>query len=204
MKLYLASNNEHKRQEFKEFFKDYEIILPKDEGIDFDVDETGKSYVENALLKAEALYSIIRKPCIADDSGLSVKALDGGPGIYSARYGSDKGLKTDKEKYEYLLKNMEDVEDRSAKFICAMVLIVDENDKYVVEKSVKGYITKEPTGSGGFGYDPVFFNIEANEVGGNLTTREKNTYSHRAKAAFFINSILEKEKIRICKEMNKN
>ena len=99
---------------------------------------------------------------------------------------------------------MEDVEDRSAKFICAMVLIVDENDKYVVEKSVKGYITKEPTGSLGFGYDPVFFNIEANEVGGNLTTREKNTYSHRAKAAFFINSILEKEKIRICKEMNKN
>ncbi len=204
MKLYLASNNEHKRKEFREFFKDYEIVLPKDEGLDFDPEETGSTFIENALIKAEALYALVHKPCIADDSGLCVKAFGGKPGIHTARYGEEGGKKlNDREKYELLLKNMEGIEDRSAEFVCTMVLIVDEHNKYVVEKSCRGHIVEKAEGSHGFGYDPVFFNEEAMDVSANLTIEEKNTYSHRAKAAFQMNSILEKEKERICSEMSR-
>ena len=204
MKLYLASNNEHKREEFEELFPEFEIILPKDEGFDFDPVEDGSSFIENALIKAEALYSLIRKPCIADDSGLCVDAFGGKPGIHTARYGEEGGKKlTDKEKYTLLLKNMEGNKDRKAEFICTMVLIVDEYNKYVVEKSVKGEIVEKAEGENGFGYDPVFYNAEAMDVSANLSKEEKNTYSHRAKAANAIKKILEMEKENIWREMNR-
>lgn len=204
MKLYLASNNEHKRREFEELLPEYEIILPKDEGYEFNPVEDGKSFIENALIKAEELYRIIGKPCIADDSGLCVDAFGGKPGIHTARYGEEGGRRlTDKEKYTLLLKNMEGLEDRKARFVCTMVLIVDEHNKYVVEKSVEGRIVREAEGEGGFGYDPVFYNEEAMAVSANLTVEEKNTYSHRAKAANAIKKILEMEKETIWKEMNR-
>lgn len=204
MKLYLASNNEHKRAEFKELFPEYEIILPKDEKIEFDPVEDGSSFIENALIKAEALYSMVKKPCIADDSGLCVNAFGGKPGIHTARYGEEGGRKlSDKEKYTLLLKNMEGIDDRSAEFVCTIALIVDEHDKYVIERSVKGHIVKEAEGVNGFGYDPVFYNDEAGAVSANLTRKEKNTYSHRAKAALEIKEILDREKDRIWKETNR-
>lgn len=205
MKLYLASNNEHKRAEFEELLPGYEIILPKDEGLDFDPDENGASFIENALIKAESLYALIKKPCIADDSGLCVNAFGGKPGIHTARYGEEGGKKlSDREKYMLLLKNMEGIRDRRASFVCTMALIIDEHTKYVVEKSVKGHITEKAEGENGFGYDPVFYNDEAQEVSALLSRREKNTFSHRAKAACVIKEILDKEHDAIWKEMNRN
>ncbi len=201
MRLYLASNNEHKRKEFKEILSGYEIILPKDDGIAFDPVEDGSSYIENALIKAEALYSIVRMPVIADDSGLSVEALGKEPGIHTARYGEDCGKKlSDKEKYTLLLKNMEGRENRNAEFICAIAVIIDNNNKYVVQKSVKGSIVHKAEGENGFGYDPVFFNDEAMKVSALLSAAEKNTFSHRAKAGLAVKEILDKEKERIWKE----
>lgn len=204
MRLYLASNNEHKREEFSLLFPDYEIVLPKDEGLIFDPVEDGSSFIENALIKAEALYDLIGMPCIADDSGLCVKAFGGKPGIHTARYGEEGGNKlSDREKYTLLLKNMEGIKERDAEFVCTMVLIVDKHNKYVVEKSVKGHITEKAEGLNGFGYDPVFYNDEALNVSALLSSEEKNTFSHRAKAAAAIKEILEKEKDAIWREMNR-
>lgn len=204
MKLYLASNNEHKRKEFEELLNDYEIVLPKDEGIEFDPVEDGSSFIENAMIKAEALYSLVKKPCIADDSGLCVDAFNGKPGIHTARYGEEGGRKlSDKEKYTLLVKNMKGIENRRAHFVCTIVLIIDEYNKYIVEKSVDGHIVETPEGENGFGYDPVFYNDEAMDISANLTPEEKNTYSHRAKAARAVKEILDKEKENIWKEVNR-
>ena len=120
MKIMMATNNRNKLRELSEIVPEHEFVLPADEGIDFDFDETGASYLENSLGKALALHRIVKMPVIADDSGLSVPALGGEPGIYSARYGSENGAKlTDSERNSYLLEKMKEITDRKA-FFCML------------------------------------------------------------------------------------
>jgi len=196
MKLYFASGNEHKKKEMSRLLGGFSLTLPKEEGIVFDPDENGSTFIENAIIKAKALYSIVKEPVLSDDSGLCVKALSGMPGIHTARYGEEELKKklTDKEKYMFLLKNMENVEDRSATFVCAICLYLSPERIYVIQEECKGKIALEPVnGDGGFGYDPVFFNDEAGKIVSTLKEGEKDLYSHRGKAARIIKLLLDKE-----------
>ncbi|MGL1890362.1 MAG: RdgB/HAM1 family non-canonical purine NTP pyrophosphatase [Spirochaetaceae bacterium] len=194
MKILLASGNAHKKEELNKILSGHTLILPKDLGIKMDVDETGNTYLDNALLKAEALYELSGgMPVLSDDSGISVEFLDGKPGIHSARYGTDElGRElTDEEKYIYLLKNMEKATNRKAAFICCMVLILDKNRIFSVQESFEGEVTLEAYGKGGFGYDPVFYVPEFKKTAAELTDEEKNKVSHRGKAGATLNKLLE-------------
>lgn len=195
MKLYFASGNEHKKKEMSRLLGGYTLILPNDEGIEFDPAETGNDFISNAVIKAEALYSIVHQPVIADDSGLMVKALGGQPGIHTARYGEEKkGRKlSDKEKYMLLLENMEGIEDRSAVFVTALCLILSDERRYIIQESCEGRIVEKPSGVNGFGYDPVFFINEANMISAELPEGDKDIYSHRGKAARLMKMLLDKE-----------
>ena len=191
-KIYFASGNDHKRKEIEALFPSYEIVLPKDEGIEFNPVEDGMSFVENASIKAKALWDIVHAPTLADDSGLSVDALSGRPGIYSARYGEKDGKRLeDSERNKLLLSELRDVQDRSAHFVSALVFIFDENRTYSIEERVDGKIAYVPSGSHGFGYDPIFIidGIERNMA--ELSDEEKNIYSHRAKSSALMNIIMK-------------
>lgn len=195
MQIYFASNNDHKRIEMARLLGGHSLILPKDVGIAFDPEETGSSYIENAMIKAEALYSIVHSPVLSDDSGLSVKALGGQPGVHTARYGNDQADHelSARERYMFLLKNMEGVKDRSAVFTTALCLILDENRKYIIQESCEGAIALAPSGTSGFGYDPVFWIKEAGIISAELPEGDKDRYSHRGKAARAMAMLLERE-----------
>lgn len=196
MKLYFASGNDHKKKEMSRLLGGFELILPKEEGIAFDPDENGETFIDNALIKAKALYSIVHQPVLSDDSGLCVKALGGKPGIHTARYGEEEmGRKlSDREKYMYLLENMKQEENREAVFACAVCLYLSPTRIYVIQEESRGSIALTPSdGNGGFGYDPVFYNDEAGCVVATLEEGEKDRYSHRGKAARIIRELLEKE-----------
>ncbi len=194
MKIYFASGNKHKKTEMMRLLGGIELVLPSEEGIEFDVEENGKTFIENAIIKAEALYEIVKAPVIADDSGLSVNALNGAPGLFTARYGEDVlGRKLNsEEKYMYLIKNMEGIEDRRAEFICALCFIASPNRRYVIQEIAKGSIATAPSGVNGFGYDPVFFNDEAGMISAELPEGDKDLYSHRGKAARIMKDIIQK------------
>lgn len=192
MKIYLASGNHHKKVEMSRLLGGIELVLPSEEGIEFDVEENGKTFVENAIIKAEALYDIVKAPVIADDSGLMVDALGGAPGLHTARYGEDvfgRTLST-KEKYMYLLENMKGIEDRSAQFVCALCFILAPNRRYIIQEIAEGSIATAPSGSTGFGYDPVFYNNEAGMISAELPEGDKDLYSHRGKAARILEKII--------------
>ena len=195
MKLYFASGNDHKRKELSRLLGGYELTLPKDEGIDFDPEETGSTFIENAVIKAEALYSIVHAPVIADDSGLSVDALGGAPGIHTARYGEEEaGRKlSDREKYMLLLRNMEGAEDRNAHFTTALCLILSKDRRIIIQETCEGSIALAPSGTNGFGYDPVFVIKEAGMISADLPEGDKDKYSHRGKAARLTKLILDRE-----------
>lgn len=171
-KIVLASNNVGKLKEFREILKGYEIVTPKDVGVDFDVEETGETFYENALIKARALYEMCRLPTIADDSGLCVDVLDGAPGVYSARY--EGGMTR-------LLKELDGVKNRAAHFTSCIVYYDGES---VTEATgyVYGRIAEAPDGDNGFGYDPVFISDELGKTFGRATADEKNAISHRRRA----------------------
>lgn len=194
MKLYFASSNRHKAEEMSRLLGGYELTLPKDEGIAFDPEESADSYIGNALIKARALYDIVKKPVLADDSGLEVDALKRAPGIHTARYGctQDKQLSS-VEQYTLLLENMKGKEDRSARFICSLVLFFSPERIYIIQESCEGYIALSPYGEGGFGYDPVFVVKERGVTAAELTGDEKDLYSHRGKAARRMKTLLEGE-----------
>lgn len=194
MKILFASGNSHKRDELNKILEGFTLVLPKELGIEMDVEETGTTYLENALLKAEALYKVSGGlPVLSDDSGISVEALDGAPGIYSARYGKDilGSDITSVQQYEYLLKNMEGIDNRKAAFICCMVLILDNNRLFTVQESFEGELTQKALGKGGFGYDPVFYVPEMSKTAAELTDDEKNQISHRGKAGYRMKRLLE-------------
>ena len=196
MKLYFASGNLHKKMEMESLLEGIVgLTLPKDEGIEFDPNENGSSFVENAIIKAKTLYDVVKAPVLSDDSGLCVKALDWGPGIHTARFGDTEEKKLEsREKYMLLLEKMKGVEDREAYFTCALCLYLSPTRIYVIQEEAKGKISLEPSlGKEGFGYDPVFFSDEAGKIVADLEKGEKGKYSHRGKAARVMMELLKKE-----------
>ena len=183
MKVILASKNPHKLTELSAILSQhgFEIALESEYGLDIDVDETGTTFEENSLLKAEAVMKASGLPVLADDSGLMVDALDGAPGVYSARYGHKS---SDGERTAFLLENMKDVPDekRTAKFVCVITCLWPDGRKIVARGECSGMITHEVHGENGFGYDPVFYLPELGMTYAELPSEQKNAISHRARA----------------------
>lgn len=194
MKVVIATNNQGKVREIKEMLDPlgYEPVSLKDAGIDIEVVEDGDTFEENAHLKAKAVYDICRCPVIADDSGLEVDFLDGAPGIYSARYAGEGA--TDAQRIEKILSELEGVDDsmRTARFVCALYCIIDDDTEYSVRGTLEGKIGTEPMGENGFGYDPIFMVDEDTSVA-MLPAEEKNRISHRASAIKQLTEILKSE-----------
>ena len=182
--LVLASNNEHKILEIKDILgMSYEILKQSDFNIG-PIPETGKSFKENAIIKAREVYQIAGLTTIGDDSGLIVEALDGEPGIYSARYSGENA--TDEDNNSKLLKKLDDVGkgNRSAKFVCVIALIASEEPEkaHTFSGTWYGEILTKAKGSKGFGYDPLFFDPKLGKTSAELPAKNKNKVSHRAKA----------------------
>jgi XTP/dITP diphosphohydrolase len=196
MDVLLATNNPDKKSELEEILDPHSIIMPQDLEITFSFEETGDTYLDNALGKAKHLFEISRKvsnlPVLADDSGLSVKALDGAPGVYSSRYGSPEkgGELSSRERNRFLLNNMKGIEDRSAFFVCCLVLIYSEYRIFTVQETVEGEINHEPRGEGGFGYDPLFYMADEGKTTAELSPEKKHAVSHRGRAGRVILTIL--------------
>ncbi len=193
MKFIIASNNQKKLKELERILNPLGIsaVTALQEGITLDdVDETGTTFSENAFLKANAAFKKTGLPSVADDSGLSVDALNGRPGIYTARYGGEDA--TDEEKYLKLLNELKDVPDerRTARFTSAICCILPDGSKIETIGVCEGKIAFEPCGEGGFGYDPVF--LYGNKSYAQLTAEEKDAISHRGKALRNLKSELEK------------
>ena len=183
MKVILASQNQHKLVELSVILSQlgFEIALESEYGLHVDVDETGTTFEENSLLKAEAVMKASGLPVLADDSGLMVDALNGAPGVYSARYGHKS---SDGERTAFLLENMKDVADekRTAKFVCVITCLWPDGRKIVARGECPGVITREVHGENGFGYDPVFYLPELGMTYAELPSEQKNAISHRARA----------------------
>lgn len=193
MKILVATENNHKVEELSAIFRNSELSTPAREGIDYSFEENGNSFLENSMGKAFALLQKSDRPVIADDSGLVVPALNGEPGIYSARYGSkEKHQKLDTPaRNQYLLERMKDITDRHAFFVCCMVLAISEERFFVVQETLPGEITLAPKGENGFGYDPLFFLPEYGKTVAELPEEEKNKISHRGVAGARIEAIIE-------------
>lgn len=184
MKLILASNNAKKLKELKAILADMdvEILSQREAGCDFEVDETGTTFDANAYLKAKAVFDATGEITVADDSGLMVDALGGEPGVYSARYAPGGHDASDKDRYEYLLKKLEGVSDRRAKFVTSICCLMPDGRKIRTSGECHGVILTQPHGEGGFGYDPVFMPDGYDESMAVLGTEIKNQISHRARA----------------------
>jgi len=195
MKTWFATNNNHKKMEL-EAILNTSLIIPSQEGILFCPEETGSTFHDNALIKARELKKLVGKDdiIIADDSGLCVDALNGRPGVLSARYGMENGQKlTSVQQNKMLLEEIGDSSmERSARFVCAMVLLFS-NDRYVlVQETIEGCLVKsdEIKGEGGFGYDPIFLVSGYGKTMAELSSQEKNAISHRGKAGKIIADII--------------
>ncbi|MBR6765966.1 MAG: RdgB/HAM1 family non-canonical purine NTP pyrophosphatase [Clostridia bacterium] len=185
MKLILATNNAHKVREFREILGDFfsETVTLKEAGITHETVEDGTTFKENALKKAREITEITGCAAIADDSGLCVEALNGMPGVFSARYASvDDNNASDQANRDLLLKNMEGIKDRRAYFACAIALTMPDGTSYQTEGRFYGEIGYEEKGENGFGYDSLFFVPEYNMTSAQMTPEQKNSMSHRGKA----------------------
>ena len=176
----VASNNAHKLREIAQIFPEYNILSAKEAGFYDEVEETGATFQENALIKARAACAALRLPVIADDSGLCVNALAGEPGVYSARYSGAHG--DDASNRAKLLKNMQGVADRTAYFCCAIAMVFPDGKELSAEGRTYGLILDQECGNGGFGYDPLFFSDDLKKSFGEATAEEKNGVSHRYRA----------------------
>ena len=180
--IILATNNQHKLKEVREILSPHKIVVYglKDLNIKLpEIEENGSTYAENALIKAKAVQQFTTMPIISDDSGLEITALNNEPGLHSARYaeslgGHDNAIKE-------ILRRLNEKEDRSARFVCDIVLLNVEKEPRLFEGIAPGRIAQEKMGEGGFGYDPIFISSETNECFA-LMKENKNTVSHRAKA----------------------
>ncbi|HKL94294.1 MAG TPA: XTP/dITP diphosphatase [Clostridia bacterium] len=182
MKLVLATNNKNKLREIQSILgqKFDEIVTLKDLNLDIEVEETGTTFLENAMLKANEICKITGLPALADDSGLSVDALDGAPGVYSARYA---GLQhNDVDNNAKLLDALKNETNRKAHFTSAVVLCFPDGKSLSAEGYAEGEILKELRGDNGFGYDPLFYSFELKKTFAQATALEKNAISHRAQA----------------------
>ena len=182
MKLVLASKNKKKLVELDTILSQLsvQVCSEADAGVDVEVEETGSTFEENSLLKAKAVMEASGLPAVADDSGLCVDALNGAPGVYSARYGGE-GL-DDTGRYRLLLENMRGQMPRTAKFVSVITCCFPNGDVISARGECPGTIAFAPMGEGGFGYDPVFFVPSLKKTFAQLTAEEKNAISHRGKA----------------------
>ncbi|WP_239723757.1 MULTISPECIES: XTP/dITP diphosphatase [unclassified Mammaliicoccus] len=183
--IIIASNNKGKIEDFKAIFPKANVTGISEIAPDFDVEETGTTFEENAILKSETASKALNKIVIADDSGLSVEALYGEPGIYSARYAGEP--KDDQANIEKLLSNLKDKENKNAEFICAIAVSEPGKDTVTYVGKVQGEIIDEQRGENGFGYDPIFFVPSLDKTMAELTAAEKSAISHRGNAIKLMN-----------------
>lgn len=189
MQLVAATGNAHKLREMREILRGMEILSAKEGGFSGEIEETGKTFEENALIKARAVCAATGKAALADDSGLCVEALQGAPGVYSARY-SGGG---DAENRALLLKNMQNIEGRRAWFCCAVALVFPGGRELTAEGRAYGKILREERGAGGFGYDSLFLSDDLGMTFAEADEEQKNAVSHRAKALNELRKKLKKE-----------
>lgn len=189
--IIVASTNEGKIKEIKAMLNEIGIEVKSLKDVfdeDIDIEETGQTFQENALIKAQTICDMIHKPTLADDSGLEVDALDGAPGIYSARFmGHDTSYDI---KNQYIIDAVKGKE-RGARFVCAMALCIPHEEPILIEEYFNGEINDHIEGENGFGYDPIFYVPELHKTSASLTLEEKNQYSHRAKALKKLYQILK-------------
>jgi XTP/dITP diphosphohydrolase len=217
MTIWFATGNLHKRAELAAILPGHTIRIPAEADIPFDPDETGATFAENALIKARELRRLLAsrtsgpeayngEPVLADDSGLCVDALDGRPGIYSARYGSTGNRKLDAhERNALLLQEMRSISElqsgsepgdnphRSARFVCAMALVLGDDRFFIAQETLEGELLREERGAAGFGYDPILYIPEFRRTAAELSEEEKNRISHRGKAARAIAKLLAED-----------
>ena len=185
MKVVLASKNKHKLEEISKITEkfDIQLVLQSELGVDIDVEETGTTFEENSFLKAEAVMKATGLPALADDSGIAVDALNGEPGVYSARYGFDDSL-DDWGRLLLLLKNTEHVPDgqRQAQFVCVITMVTPEGKTIQARGEIHGELLRAPVGENGFGYDPIFYYPPAGMSTAQMSPEAKNQVSHRGNA----------------------
>lgn len=189
----IATHNPGKVKEFKEILepRGYEVKSLAEIGFTEEIEETGHTFEENAILKAEAVAKAVNKMVIADDSGLSVDNLGGRPGVYSARYAGEQ--KDDQANINKVLSELKGIEkeQRTARFRCALAVSIPGEETKTVEGHVEGYIAEEQKGEYGFGYDPIFIVKDKDKTMAELTSDEKNKISHRADALKKLSKLLE-------------
>ena len=185
MKVVMASNNAHKIAELRAILSAYglDVVSQREAGVHVEPEETGTTFEENSRIKAVAVMQACGLPAVADDSGLMVDALNGEPGVYSARYGGPDSI-SDTDRIDYLLKKLENVPEgkRTAKFVSVITLVTPDGKEIVARGECPGHILFERHGNGGFGYDPVFFAEDAGCTFAELAPEQKNQVSHRARA----------------------
>ena len=177
--LVLVSGNAGKIREFAEMFPEFTVKGYKEFGQNYEIEETGSTFYENALIKAKTVAETLGLPALADDSGLCVNALSGAPGIFSARYAGDGN---DEHNIEKLLRNLEGIKDRSARFVCSLVFYYPDGKIVSAEGETEGEILFEKDGENGFGYDPIFYSKDLKKSFGKASEEEKNSVSHRSRA----------------------
>ena len=193
MEILIATQNSHKVEELQAILGEHKLLTPRDAGIDFSFEEKGTSFLENSLGKAMELFRQAGRPVLADDSGLVIPALNGEPGIYSARYGSgdlEKNLEAP-ERNRYLLGKMEGMTNREAFFVCSMTLVLSSERFFIVQETLNGEIAEHPSGTHGFGYDPLFFLPEYGKTVAEIPEKEKNRISHRGRAGLRMKALLK-------------
>ena len=194
MKVVLASKNKHKLEEISKITErfGFDLILQSELGVDIDVEETGTTFEENSFIKAEAVMKATGLPALADDSGIAVDALNGEPGVYSARYGFDDTL-DDWGRLELLLKNTEHVPDgqRQAQFVCVITMVTPEGQVIQARGEIHGELLRAPVGKNGFGYDPVFYYPPMGMSTAEMAPEDKNRVSHRGNALRIFNEKLK-------------
>lgn len=182
MDLIIASNNKGKIKEFRNILGElgFTVFSQSEKNINIEVDETGTTFEENAILKAQAIYDKTHSCVLSDDSGLEVESLNNQPGIYSARY---KGLTRDEDLRKQILKDLEGITNRKARFICCICFIDETGEKHLFKGIWNGEIALQEEGANGFGYDPIFISEDSNgKTTASMPAEFKEKYSHRAKA----------------------
>ena len=187
-RLIVATSNKGKKREFEEMLPEMNVVCFKDLGLSYEIEETGATFYDNALIKAERVKKDFPTDYVlADDSGLEVEALGGAPGVYTARYAGENA--TDDDNIDKLLSALGGKENRRARFVCSLVYIAPDGKIISAEGESRGEILQNRRGKGGFGYDPVFFSYDLQKGFGECTDEEKNSVSHRGRA---IRNLLEK------------
>jgi len=193
MDILVATFNRHKIDELIPLFSAHRLLSPADLGFaEMEIEEDGSSYFDNANIKAKTLFSLSGMPTLADDSGLSVAALGGAPGIRSSRYGSGEGKTklSAAERNALLLAEMEGTGDRTCAFYCCLVFLYGRDRYLSVQETCPGILMEAARGEGGFGYDPIVFLPELGKTVAELSPEEKNRVSHRGRASRTMNAML--------------